>query len=243
MSFPNVRQWPEEGTLEHVLHISILKVIFLKRRSWVIVLKCPKFYKPEKWNLGHVLHYHIFKVILLKHQTWLVESWTCPSQSRSQSHAVFSNPQTGDGAFSAWLLSPERKTVETKFSFRLFSFFTWSFLSVEREPQLIMLSRVRSAISSKLLAAMSKLTWSSQMLEACSLLFARCFLLFVDCLFMSRPTVPFNRRDRSSKSEWSDKVATWGLLHLFPPSSTSSSNLTHLRNSLGLSEKNDEKVF
>ena len=107
-------------------------------------------------------------------------------------------------------------------------FFTWSFLSVEREPQLIMLSRVRSAISSRLLAAMSKLTWSSQMLEACSLLFARCFLLFVDCLFMSRPTVPFNRRDLSSKREWRDKVATWGLLHRFPPSSTSSSNFTHL---------------
>ena len=54
-------------------------------------------------------------------------------------------------------------------------YFTWSFLSLAREPQLIMLSRVMSAISSRLLAAMSRLT------------------------------VPFKRRDRSSKREWRER--------------------------------------
>ena len=78
-------------------------------------------------------------------------------------------------------------------------YFTWSFLSLAREPQLIMLSRVMSAISSRLLAAMSRLT------------------------------VPFKRRDRSSKREWRERVATCGLLHRLPPSSTSSSNFTHLK--------------
>ena len=76
---------------------------------------------------------------------------------------------------------------------------TWSFLSLARAPQLIMLSRVMSAISSKLLAAMSRLT------------------------------VPFKRRERSSKREWRERVATWGLLQRLPPSSTSSSNFTHLK--------------
>ncbi len=41
--------------------------------------------------------------------------------------------------------------------------------------------------------------------------------------------VPLSRNDLSSKRECRDRVATWGLLHLFPPSSTSSSNFTHLK--------------
>ena len=76
---------------------------------------------------------------------------------------------------------------------------TWSFLSSGRAPLLIMVSKVMSAISSKLVAA------------------------------MSRQTVPFNNRERNSNREWRERVATWGLLHRFPPSSTSSSNFTHLK--------------
>ena len=92
MSFPNVRQWPEEGTLEHVLHISILKVMFSKRRSsaivfknvviftnlmcgiWemsyniisvkVLLLKHLKFYKPDEWNLGHVRANPVLRAML-----------------------------------------------------------------------------------------------------------------------------------------------------------------------------------
>jgi len=40
--------------------------------------------------------------------------------------------------------------------------------------------------------------------------------------------VPFRSMLRSSKREWSDRVATCGFDQRFPPSSTSSSNLTHL---------------
>ena len=52
-----------------------------------------------------------------------MESWTCPSQSRSQSHAAFSNPQTGAGAFSAWLLSPEKKNGWNEILISPFQFF------------------------------------------------------------------------------------------------------------------------
>ena len=44
----------------------------------------------------------------------------------------------------------------------------------------------------------------------------------------SRKTVPFKIKLLSSMSECMDKLDTWGLLHLLEPSSTSSSNLTHL---------------
>lgn len=66
-------------------------------------------------------------------------------------------------------------------------------------PWLIMLSRTRSAMVSRLEAS------------------------------MSRMTVPFRRKDRSSKRECRERVATWGLDHRSPPSSTSSSNLIHLQ--------------
>lgn len=41
-------------------------------------------------------------------------------------------------------------------------------------------------------------------------------------------TVPLRRKERSSKSEWRESVATCGLDQRSPPSSTSSSNFTHL---------------
>ena len=63
-----------------------------------------------------------------------------------------------------------------------------------------MLSKVNSQISSKFVAAISK------------------------------HIVPFRSMLRNSNNECRDKVATWGLDHLFPPSSTSSSNLIHLKN-------------
>lgn len=44
----------------------------------------------------------------------------------------------------------------------------------------------------------------------------------------SKRTAPLSRRLRSSKSECKDRVATCGLDHRLPPSSTSSSNLTQL---------------
>lgn len=44
----------------------------------------------------------------------------------------------------------------------------------------------------------------------------------------SNSTVPFIIQLRSSKRLCRERVATCGLLHLSPPSSTSSSNLTHL---------------
>ena len=44
----------------------------------------------------------------------------------------------------------------------------------------------------------------------------------------SNSTVPFIMQLRSSKRLCRERVATCGLLHLSPPSSTSSSNLTHL---------------
>lgn len=84
------------------------------------------------------------------------------------------------------------------FLYMLFDIFTFSRNSTESTPLLIMLSRTRSAICSKLAASISSMT------------------------------VPFKRRLLNSKSECSDSVATWGLLHLLPPSSTSSSNLIHL---------------
>ena len=46
---------------------------------------------------------------------------------------------------------------------------------------------------------------------------------------MSKQMVPLRSMLRSSKREWRLKVATWGLDHRFPPSSTSSSNLIHLK--------------
>ena len=78
------------------------------------------------------------------------------------------------------------------------SVYTFSLASIGREPLLIMLSRTRSVICSKLAASMSNIT------------------------------VPFNSRLLSSNRACNERVATWGLLHLFPPSSTSSSNLIHL---------------
>jgi len=83
--------------------------------------------------------------------------------------------------------------------YRTLLLLTFSRNSTDRTPLLIILSRTRSAICSKLPASISSMT------------------------------VPFKRRLLNSKSECSDKVATWGLLHLLPPSSTSSSNLIHLR--------------
>ena len=56
-----------------------------------------------------------------------MESWTCPSQSRSQSHAAFSNPQTDAGAFSAWLPSPEKR-LERNCLFAFSVFFHLVFL-------------------------------------------------------------------------------------------------------------------
>lgn len=41
--------------------------------------------------------------------------------------------------------------------------------------------------------------------------------------------VPFSMQFFSWKSEWRDRVATWGLLHRSPPFSTFSSNFIHLR--------------
>lgn len=46
---------------------------------------------------------------------------------------------------------------------------------------------------------------------------------------MSSNTLPLMMQLRSSNRLWSERVATYGLLHLSPPSSTSSSNLSHLR--------------
>lgn len=46
---------------------------------------------------------------------------------------------------------------------------------------------------------------------------------------MSSNTLPLMMQLRNSKRLWSERVATYGLLHLSPPSSTSSSNLSHLR--------------
>lgn len=46
---------------------------------------------------------------------------------------------------------------------------------------------------------------------------------------MSRRTVPLSRKLRSSNNACKLSVATCGLDHLFPPSSTSSSNLIHLQ--------------
>lgn len=76
---------------------------------------------------------------------------------------------------------------------------TFSRNSIGNTPLLTILSKTRSAICSK------------------------------PCASISNMTVPFKRRLLNSKSECSDNVATWGLLHLLPPSSTSSSNLIHLR--------------
>lgn len=76
---------------------------------------------------------------------------------------------------------------------------TLSFISEVRDPALTILSKMRSAICSRDVASMSNMT------------------------------VPFNKRLRSSNKEWSESVATWGFDHLFPPSSTSSSNLIHLQ--------------
>lgn len=75
---------------------------------------------------------------------------------------------------------------------------TFSLDSAGNEPLLIILSRTKSAICSRLFASMSNIT------------------------------VPFNSRLLSSKRACNERVATCGLLHLFPPSSTSSSNLIHL---------------
>lgn len=50
--------------------------------------------------------------------------------------------------------------------------------------------------------------------------------------FRSNKTVPCNKQLRSSKRLYSESVATWGLLHLLPTSSTSSSNFNHLADSL-----------
>ena len=58
---------------------------------------------------------------------------------------------------------------------------------------------------------------------------------------MSRQMVPLSSMLRSSNKEWRESVATWGLDQRLPPSSTSSSNLTHLK-----MLKNDEsswKIF
>lgn len=44
----------------------------------------------------------------------------------------------------------------------------------------------------------------------------------------SRMTVPLRIQLRSSNSEWSEMVLTWGFDHRLPPSSTSSSNLIQL---------------
>lgn len=76
---------------------------------------------------------------------------------------------------------------------------TLSLTLMESTLLLTILSRTRSVICSKPLASMSSIT------------------------------VPFSSRLLSSKSECSDRVATWGLLQRLPPSSTSSSNLIHLR--------------
>ena len=129
-----------------------------------MLLKHQKFYKPDEWNLGHVRANAVLRAMLLFQTLKLVP-------------VLFQH-----GCFHL-----KEKRLERNSIFALSVFFTWSFLSVEREPQLIMLSRVRSAISSRLLAAMSKLTWSSPILEACSLLFASYLLLFVDCLCRDQP--------------------------------------------------------
>jgi hypothetical protein len=58
------------------------------------------------------------------------------------------------------------------------------------------------------------------------------FFYFVICLLIasiSSITVPFKRPHLSSNRECRDSVATWGFDHLSPPSSTSSSNLIHLK--------------
>lgn len=49
-----------------------------------------------------------------------------------------------------------------------------------------------------------------------------------ECASVSNITVPFKTRLRNSNSECNDNVATCGLDHRLPPSSTSSSNFIHL---------------
>lgn len=111
--------------------------------------------------------------------------------------SIISGAYTCDQFWSLRNVCSLRKVNEEKKYMR--KKITFSLTSISKVPLLIMLSRARSAICSKLLASMSSIT------------------------------VPFSRRLRSSKSECSDRVATWGLLHLLPPSSTSSSNFIHLR--------------
>lgn len=74
--------------------------------------------------------------------------------------------------------------------------FTFSLTSLASKPLFVIFSVTRSATVSRLLASMSSMT------------------------------VPVNSRFRSSNKEWSDNVATCGLLQRSPPSSTSSSNFT-----------------
>lgn len=70
---------------------------------------------------------------------------------------------------------------------------------------------------------------------------------FIQCLpaisssefaLMSSITVPFMMQLRSSKRLCRDRVATQGLLHRSPPSSTSSSNLSHLQQKEDTHKKN-----
>lgn len=65
--------------------------------------------------------------------------------------------------------------------------------------------------------APSTTMWSKTLSATCS----------NECASMSKITDPFRIKLRSSNSEWSDNVATCGLDHLLPPSSTSSSNFIH----------------
>ena len=53
--------------------------------------------------------------------------------------------------------------------------------------------------------------------------------LFYQEASISNKMTPFVKRFLNSSKEWRDNVATWGLDHRFPLSSTSSSNLTHLK--------------